>query len=310
MSAARAVAWVVLACVSSGAMSADYMLYFVGGQSNAVGLGYTRDLPADEQGAVEGAVIYSGRVLGDGEVGGGVGVWSPVTPGFGSGFKTDGETNALSGRFGPELSLARRLRELRPDERVAIIRYAKGGSSLDVRVRRNWGTWDPADREPFPAGVGVNQYDHALATIARATGVHDIDGDGEPDRLIPAGIVWMQGEADSTTRATAEAYEANLAQMLELLRAALRADELPVAVGQITDSGTAAGGEPRRPYSERVRAAQAAVCEKDPMATLITATDGYAFSDPSHYDSAGYLDMGRRFAEAIHALRVAGEAGR
>lgn len=309
MSVVRAAVCVVMACVSPGAMCADYMVYFVGGQSNAVGLGYARDLPTDERGEVEGAVIYSGRMLGDGEPGGGVGLWSPLTPGFGSGFKTDGETNTLSGRFGPELSLARRLRELRPDERVAIIKYAKGGTSLDVRVRRDWGTWDPDDREPFPAGIGINQYDHALATIARATSVRDIDGDGEPDRLIPAGIVWMQGEADSTTEATAEAYEANVAAMLELLRAALRADELPVAVGWITDSGTAAGGEPRRPYSERVRAAQAAVCEKDPTATLITATDGYAFSDPSHYDSAGYLDMGRRFAEAIHALRVAREDG-
>jgi hypothetical protein len=36
----------------------------------------------------------------------------------------------------------------------------------------------------------------------------------------------------------------------------------------------------------------------DPHAELVTSTDGYGYSDPAHYDSAGYLDMGEKFAEA------------
>ena len=38
--------------------------------------------------------------------GGGEGKWSSLKPGHGVGFKTDGHSNFLSERFGPELSFA------------------------------------------------------------------------------------------------------------------------------------------------------------------------------------------------------------
>ena len=34
----------------------------------------------------------------------------------------------------------------------------------------------------------MNQYDHFLATVRHATAVQDIDGDGELDTLVPAGV--------------------------------------------------------------------------------------------------------------------------
>jgi len=46
-------------------------------------------------------------------------------------------------------------------------------------------------------------------------------------------------------------------------------------------------------------AGQAAFVEKDPSARLVTSTDSYGYSDPWHYDSAGYIDLGQRFAEAM-----------
>ena len=38
-------------------------------------------------------------------------------------------------------------------------------------------------------------------------------------------------------------------------------------------------------------------------AALVTATDNYGYSDPYHYNTPGYLDLGRRFAEALLNLR-------
>lgn len=69
--------------------------------------------------------------------------------------------------LGRELSFTRRMRELRPDENVAIIKYAKGGSSIDDRVV-DWGTRDPHDTRSEETNRGANQYDHALSTIRNA----------------------------------------------------------------------------------------------------------------------------------------------
>ena len=53
-----------------------------------------------------------------------------------------------------------------------------------------------------------------------------------------------------------------------------------------------------------VREAQAAFVEKDARAALVTSTDDYGYSDPYHYDTAGYIDLGRQFADALHELEA------
>ena len=76
---------------------------------------------------------------------------------------------------------------------------------------------------------------------------------------------------------------------------------LPVVVGRISDSGRDEDGTVWT-HGDIVRAAQAAFVEGDAAAALVTTTDEYAYSDPWHYDSRGYIDLGRRFAEAVFAL--------
>ena len=128
----------------------------------------------------------------------------------------------------------------------------------------------------------------------------DIDNDGETDRLIPAGIVWMQGESDAHhTVAIAEKYEANLRRLMDLVRAALRTDDLPVVIGRIS---YAKQDPPSWKHGEIVRAAQAAYTQSDANAALVSSTDEYGYSDPWHYDSPGYLDLGKQFAKAMAEL--------
>jgi hypothetical protein len=289
--------------LSAGA--AEYDLYFFGGQSNMDGYGFTSDLSEAERKPVDGAVIFSGSPTPDGKAGGGKGIWAPVTPGFGVGFSSDGRANRLSQRFGAELSFARKMRELRPDRKVAIIKYSRGGTSIHQEAARNFGCWEP----DFTAKGGINQYDHFLATMRGAMAIRDVDGDGMPDRLIPRGIAWMQGESDAHyTPEIANLYQANLKRLMDLIRAALHADDLPVTIGRISNSTEAPKGK-RTPkklnawkHAAIVRAAQAAYVKADGNAALMTATDGYSHSDPWHYDTPGYLDMGKRFAEQLHEL--------
>jgi hypothetical protein len=49
-----------------------------------------------------------------------------------------------------------------------------------------------------------------------------------------------------------------------------------------------------------VHRAQADFVTQDENAALVETTDAYGYSDPWHYDSPGYLDLGRQFADAVH----------
>jgi iduronate 2-sulfatase len=142
--------------------------------------------------------------------------------------------------------------------------------------------------------------------VRLATGVDDIDGDGTRDTLVPRGIVWMQGESDAShSGEIAARYRSNLKQLMDLIRAALRDPDTPVVIGRISDSGQDAKEKDNRVWNhgDIVRDAQAAFVAEDGCAVLVTSTDGYGYSDPWHYDSAGYIDLGTRFAEAILGLQ-------
>lgn len=55
-------------------------------------------------------------------------------------------------------------------------------------------------------------------------------------------------------------------------------------------------------HGDIVRAMQADFVEWDGAAALVTSTDDYDYSDPWHYDSEGYIDLGRRLAESLVRL--------
>ena len=289
----------LLVSCSTPAEPTEYQLFYLGGQSNMDGYGYVNELPSELNAPVEGVRIFHGNMADDGVAPDGRGVWSEPQPGQGGGFTSDGRTNTYGDRFGVELTFARRMRELRPDARISIIKYSRGGTSLDIEGV--YGTWAPEYEGGEGEGVGINQYDHFLATVENALSVTDIDGDGVEDVLIPSGIVWMQGESDAGTEEIALRYEANLTQMMALIRTAFGASEMPVVIGRISDSGRDDDGIVWT-YGDIVRTAQASFVERDGHAALVTSTDDYEYSDPWHYDTAGFIDLGRQFAEALVSI--------
>ena len=65
----------------------------------------------------------------------------------------------------------------------------------------------------------------------------DINGDGRLDKLIPSGIIWMQGESDvEHSKEASKAYYGNLKNLINPLRPPLRNEKLPVIIGKINDS--------------------------------------------------------------------------
>ncbi|MDH5501327.1 MAG: sialate O-acetylesterase [Gammaproteobacteria bacterium] len=284
-------------CVSYGPTT--YKVYYLGGQSNMEGFGFRDQLPAENDRVSTDVMIFAGQMALDNETHGGVGVWTSLRPGFGLGFKTDGKTNQFSDRFGPELLFGQTMAKQSPGTKIAIIKYALGGSGLAEGV--GFGNWYP----DFADGAGINQYDHFLKTLRNAFAESDIDGDGTVDRLIPSGFVWMQGEADAyDSQAAADSYRANMERLMGLIRAALRVDDLPLVIGKITDSGMSDDGTVMD-YIGTVQAAQADFVQHDPCASLVTVTEDLGYLDDGwHYDTDGFVRLGIAFAEAMRELEV------
>ncbi len=302
--ARRSLIFFVLICsslFSSGQKTAvpdTFYLYYLGGQSNMEGYGYNRDLPTDLK-ALKDVPIFQGNTAGDGVRNGGEGIWESLRAGHGAGFSSDGKLNKLSDRFGIELSFAARMTELYPGRKIALIKYSKGGTSIDSLGAAGFGCWEP----DFRSLNGIDQYDHFLTTLRNAFSARDINGDGREDILIPCGIVWMQGESDATfNEEVALQYYSNLKRLMDLMRAALRTDDLPVVIGKISDSGNDPNDGKVWNYGELIQYAQEKFARTDPAAAIVRDTRYYKYSDPWHYDSKGFIDLGRKFAEAAYRL--------
>lgn len=290
-----------LALGAGSASAAEYWLFYLGGQSNMDGYGQNSELPPELQKPVEGVRIFLGNHSADGQPVDGNGEWAELKPGYGMDYRYQSGQATYGQRFGVELTFAQKLREAFPDQKIALLKYSRGGTSIDEASAGVFGSWDPQFVGGEGAGKGVNQYDHFLGAVRNATAAGDIDGDGEADTLVPKGILWMQGESDGTNEASAKAYRANLGELMNLIRAAFRYDDLPVVVGRISDSGNNPSGKVWA-FGDAIREAQASFASEDGHAALVTSTDEYGYSDPWHYDSDGYLDLGGKFAEATIGL--------
>jgi hypothetical protein len=283
--------------ISAGVQAKKYKVFYLGGQSNMDGFGYIKELPKELNKPVDGVYIFHGNSTRDSFELGGQGVWEMLKPGHGTEHTSTFEKNNHSDRFGIEITFALEMKKRFPNENIALIKYSRGGTSIHIDAAGPFGCWDP----DFTSGTGINQYDHFLATLKNAWAISDIDGDGENDELIPAGILWMQGESDAHNPEIANLYFANLKRLMDLMRAALLIDDLPVVIGRISDSGNDDDGKVWD-YGNVVRWQQAKFVNQDENAALITTTDNYGYSDKWHYDSAGYIDFGKQFAIEMEGL--------
>ena len=117
----------------------EFDVIYLGGQSNMEGFGFVRELPKDLNQEIPGCYIFHAHASLDQQPIGGSGKWSPLKPGHGVGFMSDGKENKYSDRFGVELSIADELRRQRPDRKIAIVKYARNGSSIHQGAAGAWG---------------------------------------------------------------------------------------------------------------------------------------------------------------------------
>ncbi|MEC9476148.1 MAG: sialate O-acetylesterase [Planctomycetota bacterium] len=142
--------------------------------------------------------------------------------------------------FGPELQMGHILGDA-IEAPILLIKTCWGGKSLHVDFR-----------PPSAGGETGPYYQKMIAEYREALEAIDTEFPqlaGRPRKL--SGFVWFQGWNDMFTDGAVEAYEQNMAHLIDDLRKELKAPDLPVVIGE-TGNGN----------SFPLRHAQAAVAER------------------------------------------------
>jgi hypothetical protein len=262
-------------------------VFLIGGQSNATGQGYVRNLPKDFAPAARVLLFHSGSPhLNCGAT---PYVWSPLHA-----------ASESPDRYGPELGFGTRLAGLMPAKKIALIKHAHSGTNL-------YAQWAPG-RAPNDRAHWGPQFTIFVETVeAGLAGLRDRGF--EP---VLRGMIWQQGENDAEKADEHAAdYGKNLAHFIARVRAQLHAPDLVFIYGAVLPPPNA------QPGRDAVRAGQrdAAQGSASPLATTgawLVATDDldHRATDPGtrypndhlHFGSAGTLELGRRMAEKMAAV--------
>lgn len=188
--------------------------------------------------------------------------------------------------FGPELFFGITLAEAWPQQRIVLIKRSKGGSSLYGRWHPDWNVERARVMEE---GDKPALYPDFMSYVKRVL------SDYPADAYEISAVLWVQGEQDSGISRygprPAEAYGANLGQLIRALRNDTGVENLPFIMLQV-GSGKVVEGMKQ-------------VADTVPNVTLITPS-----TDPNspdflpvhapplgHYDYEGMKRIGRKFAE-------------
>ncbi|MGM0505844.1 MAG: sialate O-acetylesterase [Bacteroidota bacterium] len=268
-------------------------LIWMAGQSNMDGLGWTSDLPESLRGIQPERWIYSPNRRKDGEPGDRFTQWHSLKPGFGSGVSHNRWGLRLSDRFGVELSFSSRMRELRPEMPLALLKVAKGGSSLHPEPPTDWGTWDPdlSDHDVR------NQFTYLMEAIARSASI-PLPEKNQRVASRPSLFIWIQGESDAAFgKRYANEYKERLRRFLKRVRALAEDDTLSILLVELSTEGQLPDGSPSQPWASVINEAQQQLTDEDPDVHRIRLPESHHLQDPWHYDSATLLELGERLAD-------------
>ncbi|MGL5020014.1 MAG: sialate O-acetylesterase [Luteolibacter sp.] len=190
--------------------------------------------------------------------------------------------------FGPEVAFAATVAAARPADDFLLVKRAMGGTSL--------AGWAPQWDESRLA----SKYDTAAGPLYRKL-LEDYAAaiKGRPARL--TGVLWMQGESDTRYPALGSNYFENFKTLIAAFRRDLKAPELPFFFGRVNMPADVTEEDKKTikfPYIQQVRAAQERAAREIPGVFLIETDDLGKQADRIHYDAAGQIALGRRFAEA------------
>ena len=190
------------------------------------------------------------------------------------------DLNPRDGCFGPEIGFARTFLDSKEIDELWLIKYAVGGSSL-LAWEPEWSAERAAITDDADKGA---LYPRLLNHFQRVT--EGVDGQ-------VLGCLWMQGESDSRYERAARQYQTNLTTLITRLRHDLNEADLPFVQGIVNPPIHI------QTFGPLVREAQARVAQDLKNVSLVDTDDLTKHADDLHYDTAGQLELGRRFADQL-----------
>jgi hypothetical protein len=117
------------------------------------------------------------------------------------------------------------------------------------------------------------------------------------------GILWHQGESDSSAKTNANSYGQRLGKMIQDIRADLAAPNLPFVAGQIGEFLYDRGPD-HTPYARVVNEAIAKLPDDVPATACVSAKGLKHKGDVLHFDAPSQRELGRRYAAAMIQLQA------
>lgn len=117
------------------------------------------------------------------------------------------------------------------------------------------------------------------------------------------GILWHQGEADSSDEAKSRSYAERLARMIADLRADLGAGDVPFVAGKLGLFLATQDKEGKPSHWPLVNEQLATVPSLVPRAAVVESTGLVHKGDVVHFDTASLREFGKRYAEAMQRLQ-------
>lgn len=188
-----------------------------------------------------------------------------------------------SAQSGPEILLGRRLADLykgEPGTRVAIIKYANGGTDLKTDWKAGGNASTTGDGPEYVTFQQTVTQGLAALTAAYPEATVDLQS-----------MVWLQGESDAVS-GSASLYEANLTSFIADVRSTYGAS-LPFVIARLSSQQTNLDTT----QLNLVRSAEDAVAEADPRTSIFSTDDFGIKADNLHFDGAGQQSIGSAFAE-------------
>ena len=175
------------------------------------------------------------------------------------------------GRFGPEISFGHALAKAFPDEDIRLVKYAVGGTALHD-------DWSPTAKGRQYTGF-MKAAKSALAELTASGTKYEV-----------AGMLWLQGESDAGEK-KADRYEDNLTKFIAHMRTAFKTPDMPFIIARVRSHYGGKTGQ-----AKIVRDAQVKVGDTVKFAGWFD-TDDCSMVNAGHYDAAGLIEIGKRFAE-------------
>lgn len=265
-------------CLVGSAAAMEYDLYLIAGQSNCDGRADKTELTGRLEGwsGVQTNVLihYTNPLTKDPENPTYQTGWTNLMPGFA--IRNSGET-IPSERYGLELSFGKMMADSFPDQKIALIKVSKGGTTVHS-------DWNPASNG-YMWQTFTNQVTQAMQELTDAGHTLNLKG-----------MIWHQGESDQG-RTSAE-FSADLTALLAAVRSFVGDAELPVVVGELTDL-----------YALRTLDLNA-VAVVDPYTAIASATNlttNLVSPLYTHFDALSQLALGRRYAATIQNFPTTSE---